>query len=85
MRYAPKKEKSAWRERALAAANNADLGDLISLCEKAKEWDQLAKHLPPCARANDIGWAYGQPALEPSYSRLLGLRIEARDKPAGAC
>lgn len=42
MRYVPKGEKSAWQERAMAAADKADLGGFVTLCVKAKEWERLA-------------------------------------------
>ena len=42
MRYVPRGEKSAWHKRAMAAADKAGLGDFLSLCVKAKEWQRLA-------------------------------------------
>lgn len=45
MRYVPKGEKVAWHERAMVAADKADLGELISLCVKAKEWERLAQRV----------------------------------------
>ena len=45
MRYVPRGEKTAWQDRAMAAAENADLGEFISLCVKAKEWERLARRV----------------------------------------
>jgi hypothetical protein len=45
MRYVPKGEKAVWQERAMAAADKADLGNFIPLCVKAKEWDRLVQRV----------------------------------------
>src|SRR5437899_958424 len=36
---------TAWHERAMAAAEKADLGEFVSLCVKAKEWKRLAQRV----------------------------------------
>lgn len=45
MRYVPKRDKTAWHERAMAAADKADLGEFVSLCVKAKGWERLARRV----------------------------------------
>ncbi len=45
MRFVPKGQKAAWQERAMAAADRAGLGQFISLCVKAKEWERLAQRV----------------------------------------
>jgi len=45
MRYVPNGERPAWQDRAMTAADKTDLGNFISLCVKAKEWDRLAQRV----------------------------------------
>lgn len=45
MRFVPKNERAAWQERAMVAAQGAELGVFIPLCVKAKAWDRLARRV----------------------------------------
>jgi hypothetical protein len=45
LRYVPKTERGAWRERAMEAAQQGDLGSLIGLWIAAKEMGRLAERL----------------------------------------
>jgi tetratricopeptide (TPR) repeat protein len=87
MRYVPKSEKSAWHDRALTAANKANLGAFIALCVKAKEWQRLAgrvrsaepaelerlSHYCTEPAAKDL--AKHEPLAAAKLFRALGLRI----------
>ncbi len=87
MRFVPKKEKAAWRERALVAAEKADLGDFISLCVKAKAWDRLARRIDLakpgeleaqshyCTEPAAEGLKKRDPLAAAKLHRALGLRI----------
>ena len=87
MRYVPKGEKAAWHERAMAAADKADLGNFISLCVKAKEWHRLAGRVRSaklaeleslshyCTEPAAKGLAKQDPAAAANLYRALGLRI----------
>jgi Family of unknown function (DUF6880) len=87
MRFVPKKEKAAWQERAMVAADKADLGDFISLCVKAKAWDRLARRIH-LAKADELeaqshyctepaaeGLTKRNPLEAAKLYRALGLRI----------
>jgi hypothetical protein len=50
MRYVPKSERTAWREKAMAAAEDGKLDSMIELWLSAKEFKRLAERL---ARASD--------------------------------
>jgi hypothetical protein len=45
VRYVPKAERAAWHEKAMAAAEQGDLGSLIQLWLSAKETGRLAERL----------------------------------------
>jgi len=87
MRYVPKDEKSQWQERALAAAEQANLGDFLSLCVKAKEWGRLAQRIHSanhaelealshfCTEPAAKGLAKKDPPAAAKLYRALGLRI----------
>jgi uncharacterized Zn finger protein len=45
LRYVPKAERGAWREKAMEAAQEGDLGSLIGLWVAAKEIERLAERL----------------------------------------
>lgn len=87
MRFVPTKEKAAWQERALVAADEADLGDFISLCVKVKAWDRLARriHLAKpdeleaqshyCTEPAAKGLAKIDALAAAKLYRALGLRI----------
>jgi tetratricopeptide (TPR) repeat protein len=87
MRYVPQREKSAWRERALAEADKADLGSCISLCVKAGEWNRLAGRIQSakpaeleslshyCTEPAAKGLAKKAPLAAAKLYRALGLRI----------
>jgi tetratricopeptide (TPR) repeat protein len=87
MRFVPTKEKAAWQDRALAAANEADMGDFISLCGKVKAWDRLARriHLAKpdeleaqshyCTEPAAEGLAKRDPLAAAKLYSALGLRI----------
>jgi tetratricopeptide (TPR) repeat protein len=87
MRFVPKKEKAAWRERAMEAADKADLGDFISLCVKVKAWERLAQrvHLAKpgeleaqshyCTEPAAEGLTKNDPLAAAKLYRALGLRI----------
>ncbi|MFO1500658.1 MAG: hypothetical protein U1G07_20120 [Verrucomicrobiota bacterium] len=70
MHYVPKEQKAAWQEQAMAAADKADLGEFVSLCVKAKEWESLSHYCTePAARA----WRDALAAAK--LYRAMGLRI----------
>ena len=87
MRYVPKAEKAAWHERAMVATDKADLGELISLWVKAKEWERLAQrvHLATaeeleslshyCTESAAKGLAKKDALASAKLYRALGLRI----------
>lgn len=87
MRFVPTKKKAAWQERAMVAADEADLGDFISLCVKVKAWDRLARriHLAKpdeleaqshyCTEPAAQGLAKINPLAAAKLYRALGLRI----------
>jgi tetratricopeptide (TPR) repeat protein len=87
MRYVPKGERPSWQERAMAAADKADLGNFISLCVRAKEWDRLAHrvHSAKLAELEALSHYCTEPAAEglakkdslaaAKLHRALGLRI----------
>jgi uncharacterized Zn finger protein len=87
MRYVPKGEKTAWHERAMTAADKADLGELVSLCVKAKEWERLARRVDLAAgeELESLSHYYTEPAAKglakkdalaaAKLYRALGLRI----------
>ena len=87
MRYVPKKEKTAWHARAMSAADKADLGNFISLCVKAKEWERLAQRVHSakpaelealshyCTEPAAKGLAKRDPLAAARSYRALGLRI----------
>ncbi len=87
MRFVPKKEKAVWQERAMVAADKADLGDFISLCVKVKAWDRLAPriHLANPGELEAQSHYCTEPAAEgltkrdtlaaAKLYRALGLRI----------
>ena len=87
MRYVPKGEKAAWHERAMVAADQADLGELISLWVKAKEWERLARRVHSataveleslihyCTEPAANGLAKKDGLAAAKLYRALGLRI----------
>lgn len=87
MQYAPKEEKTAWQERAMAAANQADLGEFVSLCVKAKEWERLARRVHSakgeeleslshyCTEPAAKGLAKNDALAAAKLYRAMGLRI----------
>ena len=87
MRYVPKGEKAAWQQRAMVAADEADLGDFISLCVKTKEWDRLARRVHSakpaelealshyCTEPAAKGLAKRDALAAAKLYRALGLRI----------
>lgn len=87
MRYVPKGEKTAWHERAMAAAQKADLGEFVSLCVKAKEWERLARrvHSATAEKLESLSHYCTEPAAKglakkdalaaAKLYRALGLRI----------
>ena len=87
MRYVPKGEKAVWQERAMAAADKADLGNYIPLCVKAKEWDRLAQRIHSakpaelaalshyCTESAAKGLAKKDALAAAKLYRALGLRI----------
>lgn len=87
MRYVPKGAKADWHERVMAAADKANLGNFISLCVKAKEWDRLARRihsakpveLEPlshyCTEPAAKGLAKRDAFAAAKLHRALGLRI----------
>jgi uncharacterized Zn finger protein len=92
MRYVPKGEKTAWQQRAMAAADKADLGNFISLCVKAKEWDRLARRVHSakpaelealshyCTEPAAKGLAKRDALAAARLYRALGLRIVSAGK-----
>jgi hypothetical protein len=92
MRYAPGSEKAAWHERAMTAAAGAGLGEFISLCVRAKEWERLARrvHSAQPAELEALSHYYTEPAAtalarrDPLAAaklyRALGLRILSSGK-----
>lgn len=87
MHYVPKAEKTAWQERAMTVAGHADLGDFMSLCVKAREWERLAGRVRSAgpAQLEAISHYCSEPAAKglakrdaPAAARLyraLGMRI----------
>ena len=87
MRLVPRGEKASWQKRTMAVAEKADLGDFVSLCVKAKEWDRLAQrvHSAKPAELEDLSHFHGEPAAKAlakkdpfaaaKLYRALGLRI----------
>src|SRR5205807_9307456 len=87
MRYVPKGEKTGWHERAMAAADKADLGEFVSLCVKAKEWVRLARRVHSatgeeletlshyCTEPAAKGLAKKDALAAAKLYRALGLRI----------
>lgn len=87
MRYVPKDERSAWHERAMAAASHADLDVFVSLCVKAREWEQLASRVraAPSSELDALshytsepaakGLAKRNPLAAAKLYRALGMRI----------
>ena len=87
MRYVPKGAKADWHERAMSAADKANLGDFISLCVKAKEWDRLARRIRSakpvelevlshyCTEPAAKGLAKRDALAAAKLHRALGLRI----------
>jgi tetratricopeptide (TPR) repeat protein len=87
MRYAPRSEKAAWHERAMAAAASASIGEFISLCVKAKEWARIAQrvHSAKPAELEALSHYCTEPAAKAlskkvplaaaKLYRALGLRI----------
>lgn len=87
MRFVPKREQPAWRDRAIRAAERATLGSYISLCVKVKDWERLSgkvhsvtpaeleavSHysLEPAAK----GLTKPEPLAAAKLYRALGLRI----------
>jgi uncharacterized Zn finger protein len=87
MRYVPKGHKKAWHERAIAAADKADLGGFVSLCVKAREWERLARRVHSatgeeleslshyCTEPAAKGLAKKDALAAAKLHRALGLRI----------
>ena len=87
MRYVPRAEKTAWHERAMAAADKASLDGFISLCVKAKEWERLARRVHSAAgvELESLSHYCTEPAAKAlakrdalasaKLHRALGLRI----------
>jgi uncharacterized Zn finger protein len=92
MRHAPKGERSAWHERAMAAASHAALEDFMSLCVKAKDWSRLATriHAATHAELERVSHFDSEPAAKAlskrdplaaaKVFRALGVRILADGK-----
>ncbi len=87
LRFVPRGERAAWQKRAMAMAEKADLGNFVSLCVKAKEWDRLAQRVhsakPPeleglshyCGEPAAKALAKKDPLAAAKLYRALGLRI----------
>src|ERR1039458_723713 len=87
MRYVPKSEKATWHERAMADAAGAGLGEFISLCAKAKEWERLGQRVHSaksvelealshyCTEPAAKALAKKDPLAATKLYRALGLRI----------
>jgi hypothetical protein len=87
MRYAPRSEKAIWHERAMAVAAGAGLGEFISLCVRAKEWERLGQRVHSakpvelealshyCTEPAANALAKKNPLAAAKLYRALGLRI----------
>jgi len=87
MRYVRRNDKSIWRERALTAAGNSDLGAFMSICVKAKDWERLAGGVLSakpgelealshyCSEPAAKGLARNAPPAAAKLYRALGMRI----------
>ena len=87
LRFVPRGEKTAWQKRAMAVAEKADLGNFVSLCVKAKEWDRLAQRVGSakpaelegvshyCSEPAAKALATKDPLAAAKMYRALGLRI----------
>jgi len=68
VRYVPRAERAAWHEKAMAAAEQGDLGSIIELWLKVKEIARLAERLD---RASDAQLeSLSHYATEPAAERL---------------
>lgn len=76
LRYAPKAERAAWHEKAMAAAEKGDLGALIELWLSTKEIGRLAERLESVSNTQLERLSHY--ATEPAAERL------ARTHPAMA-
>ena len=68
VRFVPKAERGAWHERAMAVAEQGDLGSFIGLCLKAREINRLAERLDR-ARDTEIE-GISHYVTEPAAGRL---------------
>jgi tetratricopeptide (TPR) repeat protein len=87
MRYTPGSGKAAWHEKAMAAAASANIGEFISLCVRAKEWEQLGQRVHSakpvelealshyCTEPAAKALAKKDPLAAAKLYRALGLRI----------
>jgi len=64
MASVPKDQKAAWREKAMNVAMQGELGELMSLCLKTKDWDRLAAriHASTHAQLEAISQYVSEPA-----------------------
>jgi hypothetical protein len=92
MHYAPASEKAIWHERAMTAAAGVRLGEFISLCVMAKEWERLAQRVHSakplelealshyCTEPAAKALAKKDPLAAAKLYRALGLRILSAGK-----
>jgi uncharacterized Zn finger protein len=92
MRYVPRSDKATWHERAMADAAGAGLGEFISLCVKAKEWERLGQRVHSaksvelealshyCTEPAANALAKKDPLAAAKLYRALGLRILSAGK-----
>jgi hypothetical protein len=92
MKYVPRAEKAAWREKALDAATGPDLASILELLLVTKEMDRLAERVRRAQQAALMGLSHyaAEPvarALEKKHANLAarlwlaqGLRIVEEKK-----
>ena len=87
MRFVPRGERTAWRTKAMDAAEQADLGSLIDLWLKTRQIDRLVARLRTASEAEIEGLSHyetepvarrlaaSHPDVAAKVYRALGLRI----------
>lgn len=77
MRYVPKAERKMWHERAMEAADAADLGEFMDICVKTEEWTRLADRVHAATHEKLA-------AVSHCHSEAAGGKLATRDAVAAA-
>jgi len=78
MRFVPRGERTAWRARAMDAAEHADLGSLIDLWLKTRQIDRLAARLRTASETEIEGLSHYE--TEPAARRLVAAHPDVAAK-----